>query len=115
AREPGPVKPPPDDRLPPWINTGRGEDRSDARRAPRGRDVHGDKFGGRMRAAHDAGVQHAWQLDVVDVAALPTEQALELPPRNARANAGRRCLVYGHWAFPPALAMTASTASTMAW
>src|SRR5262249_56398855 len=99
-----------DERLAPWIDIGRREDRSDARRAPRGRDVHGDKFGVRMRAAHDAGVQHARQLDVVDVAALPTEQALELPPRNARANAGRRCLVYGHWAFPPAITLPASTA-----
>ena len=42
----------------------------------------------RMRAAHEAGVQHARQLDVVDITAVPAEQALELAPRNARADAG---------------------------
>ena len=86
---PGPGQRHADERLALWIDIGGREDRGDARRASRGSDVHGDKLGVRMRAAHDAGVQHARQLDVVDVAAPPTEQALELPPRNARANAGR--------------------------
>ena len=44
--------------------------------------------GVRMRTAHEAGVQHARQLDVVDVAAVPAEQALELAPRNSRADTG---------------------------
>ena len=59
-------------------------------RVLRGLDIDGDDLGMRMRAAHEAGVQHARQLDVVDVAAVAAEQALELAARDARADAGGR-------------------------
>jgi hypothetical protein len=86
---PGPVPRHADQRLALWIDIGRGENRGDARRASCGRVVYRDELGVRMRAAHKAGVQHARQLDVVDITAVPTEQALELPPRDARTDAGR--------------------------
>ena len=77
-----------DEGLASRVDVGRGEDRGDARRVLRGLDIDRDDLGVRMRAAHEAGVQHARQLDVVDVAAMAAEQPLQLAPRDARADAG---------------------------
>ena len=85
---PGPVQRHADERLASRIDLGCGEDSGDAGRAFRCRDIDRDEPGVRVRAAHEAGMQHPRQLDVVDVAAVPAEQAFELTPRNARADAG---------------------------
>src|SRR4029077_1143934 len=98
------------ERLASRIDLGCGEDSNDAGGALRCRDLDRDEPGVRMRAAHEAGMQHPRQLDVVDVTAVPAEQALELTPRNARTDtAGGRC-IRRHQLFPRS-AMTASTAS----
>ena len=110
---PRPVQRHADERLAFRIDVGRGEDGGDAGRILGGGNLDRDDLGVRMRAAHEAGVQHAGQLDVVDVAAVPAEQALELPPRDARSDAGRRCCVCVHQILPRR-PITASTASTMA-
>ena len=119
---PWPVQRHADEGLASRVDLGRGEHSGDARRGLRGRDVERDEPGVRVRAAHEAGMQHPRQLDVVDVTAVPAEQALELTPRNARTDTSalqiggtsRRCCIRRHQLFPRS-AMTASTASTMAW
>ena len=70
----------------------------------------------RVRAAHEAGVQHARQLDVVDIAAVPAQQPLELDPRNAGADPGVLCEMLMDYDLSARAfaAITAATASTMA-
>ena len=104
-----------DERLAARVDVGRGQHRGDARRLLCRFDVDRNDFCVRVRAAHEAGVQHARQLDVVDVAAVAAEQPLQLAPRDARADAGGRgegadCAISGGLA----VVITASTASMMA-
>ena len=80
----------------------------------RGLDVDRNDLGMRMRAAHEAGVQHARQLDVVDIAAVAAEQALQLAARDARADAGGRERDAAVISAGPSACITASTASMMA-
>ena len=103
-----------DERLASRIDVGCGEHRRDARRLLRRLDVHRNDLGVRVRTAHEAGMQHARQLDVVDIAAMAAEQALQLAPRDARADAG--ALEWSCDAISVGLApvITASTASMMA-
>ena len=77
-----------DERLASRIDVARDQHRGDARRLLCGFDVHRNDFCVRMRAAHEAGMQHPRQLDVVDVAAMPAEQPFQLAPRDARTDAG---------------------------
>src|SRR5262245_62816690 len=77
-----------DERLASRIDLGRGEDGGDPWRGRSRRDIDRHDLGMRMGAAHEARVQHARQLDVVDVAAIPAQQSSELAPRDAGADAG---------------------------
>ena len=104
-----------DEGLASRIDIGRGEHRGDAGSGLRGLDVDRQDLRMRMRAAHEAGMQHARQLDVVDVAAVAAQQPLQLAAWDAGADAGGGRGLSGHASVPFALlALTASTASTMA-
>ena len=76
-----------DEGLAARIDVRRGQHGGDARRGLRGLDIDGKDFRMRMRAPHEAGMQHARQLDVVDIAAVPAEQPFELAAWDARADA----------------------------
>ena len=79
-----------DERLAARVDVARDQHRGDARRLLCRFDVDRNDFCVRVRTAHKAGVQHPRQLDVVDVAAMAAEQPFQLPPRDARADAGGR-------------------------
>ncbi len=86
----GPVQRHADKRLAARVDVGRGQHRSNAGGVLCGLDIDGNHLRMRMRAPHETGVQHARQLDVVDVAAVAAEQALELAAGDACADAGGR-------------------------
>jgi hypothetical protein len=109
---PWPVHRHANERLAPWIDLGGSEDGGNAGGALRGRRVDRNKPGVRMWAAHEAGVQHARDFDVIDIAATTAQQAFQLAPRDARADACHRCCVCVHQVL--FRTMTASIASTMA-
>ncbi len=93
---------------------------SHARRPLRSGDVDRQEARVRMRAADEAGMQHARQLDVVQIASLPAQQPLELAARNPCTDAGairRRAIRHYDLApmlLPPLASITAATASMMA-
>ena len=91
-----------------------GEHQPDARDLPGLRRVDGDDAGVRQRAAQDLHVQHAGQVDVVDVVAATAHEPRVLDPAAARAQAADRGLVErGHR--PASLRAAHSTALTMFW
>jgi hypothetical protein len=114
----GPVQGDADERLAERIEVGGREHRGDAGRSLCGGDVDRPDPGVRVRAAHEAEVQHARQRNIVDVAAAAAGEPLELTSRNACTDAGmlrggmRR---FGHQQFFPSLPSCAATASTIAW
>ena len=63
-----------DEGLASRIDVGRREDSGDARRALCWFDVKRHEVGMWMGAAHKAGMQHARQLDVIDVSAAPANE-----------------------------------------
>ena len=94
---------------------GTGQHRDDAGHRGRGGRVDRDDASVRDRAADDAHVQRAGQVEVVDEAGLAGEERRVLlaqcrDPEHAGAGAGDR----GHRP-PPALSAAASTALTMLW
>ena len=121
---PRPVKRDADKRLAQRVDVGGGEHRLDPGRQPRGVDVDCSYRRVRMRTAHEASMEHARQLDVVQIAAMAAQQPLELAPGNPSADAGgprRDHFRIRHydlspmlWSFTLSASITAATASTMA-
>jgi hypothetical protein len=68
-----PVQRDSDERIASRVDVGGGQNCGDARGLFRSFDVDGAKPGMGMGTAHDASVQHARQLDVVDESAVPAE------------------------------------------
>ena len=84
----GPVQRNADEGLAHRVELGRGKHGDDTRCDPSRFDFDGAQRGVRVRAAHEAGVQHARQLDVVEIAALPAQQPRELDSGNSRPDPG---------------------------
>ena len=78
------------------LQLGAGVDGDDARQRPRLVDVDARDEGVRDRAAHEHGVQHAGELDVVDVGARAGEDATVLGAGDARTDEPLRGNDVGH-------------------
>src|SRR3954453_23442862 len=86
-----PVQRDPDEWLAHRIKIGAGEHRLEARRLFCRIESNRNNASMRMRAAHEAQMQHAGKLDVVYISPAAAEQARQFTPRHPRADARVIC------------------------